>query len=126
MGFPVAGLPHLPEHPQGEGRPVPQGAQAVRGVAEAAAEACPFIHLLVGIAAAALGPETHQAVAAAGPQGPGHQPGVEPVCHGSVPGSAAEPLLQEDGHRVAGLLADRPLDVGLHRELVGAVTHGHE
>src|SRR6202030_520625 len=41
-------------------------------------------------------------------------------------GRAAEPLKQADGHHVAGLLADELADLALHRELVRAVTQGHE
>src|SRR5688500_8649654 len=44
------------------------------------------------------------------------------------PGSSAsvETLEQADGHGVAGVLVDRPPQVGLHRQLVGAVAERHE
>ena len=38
----------------------------------------------------------------------------------------AEPLFQADGHGVARLLRDRPAHLGLDRQLVGAVSRGHE
>src|ERR671912_2499297 len=37
-----------------------------------------------------------------------------------------DPLLQQDGHGVTGLLADRPADLRLDGQLVRAVAQGHE
>ena len=45
-------------------------------------------------------------------------------CPGGI--AAVDPLLEADGHGVARLLADRPADVGLDGEHVGAVAQGHE
>jgi hypothetical protein len=37
-----------------------------------------------------------------------------------------QPFLQANGHGVARFLHDRLPDIGLDRQLVGAVTHDHE
>ena len=66
--------------------------------------------------AAAASSRTHWALAPGRTLAPG-QPGVA---------SAVEPFLQADSDGVALLLADCLADVGLHGQLVGAVTQRHE
>ncbi len=43
-----------------------------------------------------------------------------------VNGSGVDPFLQADSHGVADLLADDFTNVGLDRQLVGAVAHNHK
>src|SRR5205823_347436 len=76
---------------------------------------CRVHHAALSLPARAVGPAAGRRVGAA-PQD----------LDAGRAGLAVDALVQSDRHRVTGFLSDRLAKVGLDRQLVGAIAHGHE